>query len=301
MEKYFTAKSYENYKLVGNPFEENCKLYSDAICKCDRCNGRGVIIARVENDQLIPIPVDDGICYKCNGSGKIHKKIRLYTAKERTALDKAAERRLEARKAEIEARKIKLAAESEQNKKEWLFRNGFGEDGLTWCVFGDNTYAIKEQLKELGCKYSPILKWHSPKPLNVPTGYGMFSISFDEIMKWDAILKNAFFTEEAKSIVDKRFAEAKGPSLSEYVGEIGQRLRNMTAIYKSCRGFDGKFGWTNIYTFEVNKNTLVWFTTSILDIDVGSTVDLTGTIVSYNEYAGIKQTRINRCKIKKVE
>lgn len=43
-------------------------------------------------------------------------------------------------------------------KELWLEKNGFGADGLTWCVFGDDTYAIKEQLKELGCKFSPLLK-----------------------------------------------------------------------------------------------------------------------------------------------
>ena len=41
-------------------------------------------------------------------------------------------------------------------KELWLEKNGFGADGLTWCIFGEDTYAIKEQLKELGCKFSPL-------------------------------------------------------------------------------------------------------------------------------------------------
>ena len=301
MEKYFTAKSYENYELVGEPFEKNGKMYCDAVCKCDRRGGRGIIIARVENNQLIPIPVDNGICYKCGGSGKLTKTVRLYLAKERAIMDRAAERRVKVREAEIESRKIKNAAQSEENKKEWFSRNGFGEDGLTWCIFGDDIYSIKEQLKELGCKYSPILKWHAPSSIDLPIGYGMFSVSFDDIMEWDAKAKNAFYLETAKSFIERKFAEAEGPSLSEYVGEIGERLRNITAIYKSCRGFEGKFGWTNIYTFESEKNVLVWFTATSINAEIGSTIDLTGTVASHHEYEGVKQTRINRCKIKKVE
>lgn len=186
---------------------------------------------------------------------------------------------------------------SNQDKKEWLARNGFNEDGLTWCVFGDDTYSIKDKLKEMGCKFSPILKWHSPEPLDIPAGYDMFSISFDDIMEWDAQAKNAFFTEDAKSIVDRKFAEAEGPSLSEYVGEVGERLRNMTAIFKSRRGFNGRYGWTNIFTFAVDQNIFIWFTATELDIEVGSTVDLTGTVVDYIEYNGVKQTKLNRCKV----
>lgn len=301
MEKYFTAKSYENYKLIGEPFEKNGKMYSKAVCRCDRCSGHGIIVARVENDQFIPIPVDNGICYKCGGSGKMHKEVRLYTEKERASLDRAAERRSKVREAELEARRIEAAALSEQNKKEWFSRNGFEEDGLTWCVFGDDTYSIKEQLKEMGCKYSPILKWHSPTPIDLPVGYGMFSVSFDDIMEWDAQAKNAFYLETAKVFIEKKFAEAEGPSLSEYVGEIGERLRNITAIYVSHHGFSGMYGWTNIYNFKIGENVLVWFSAIAIDIEVGKTVDLTGTVVRHEEYKGVKTTRINRCKIVEIE
>ena len=297
--KYFTAKSYEGYKLIGEPFERKGKLYSKATCDCPRCNGHGIIVARVENDVLIPIPVDGGICYKCGGSGKIEKTIRLYNEKEKTSMDRVAEKKEEKRKAEIRNRIAKNKEELEKNKKEWMSRNGFGEDGLTWCVFGDDTFRIKDQLKEIGCKYHPLLKWHSPIPLDVPTGYGMFSISFDNIIEWDAPARTACFLNDAKNIIDEKFKEAEGPNLSEYIGEVGERLQNLTAIYKSCRGFSGKFGWTNIYTFEFNNNILVWFTTSssLNSFDPGTKINLTGTVKKHEEYRGIKTTQLSRCKI----
>ena len=38
-------------------------------------------------------------------------------------------------------------------KEEWLELNGFDVNGLTFCVFGDDTYSIKNWLKEQGCKF----------------------------------------------------------------------------------------------------------------------------------------------------
>ena len=186
-------------------------------------------------------------------------------------------------------------------KAEWLEKNGFSEDGLTWCVFGEDTYSIKDHLKKLGCRFSPILKWHCDKPLDLPEGYGMISFTFDDLYEWNPQVKNAFFYENAKEKVDKAFKQAEGPSLSEYVGEVGERLRNITAIYKSSRGFDSRFGWTNIHTFEVGENVLIWITQKDLNFEKGEAVDLTGTIISHEEFRGIKTTKINRCKVNKIE
>lgn len=187
------------------------------------------------------------------------------------------------------------------SKAEWLKKNGFSEDGLTYCVFGDDTYSIKEHLKELGCKFSPMLKWHAPEPLDVPAGYGMIGFSFDDILMWDEKEQNAFYYENSKEKIDKAFKQAEGPSLSEYVGEVGERLRNLTAIYKSSRGFDGKFGWTNIYTFQVGEDILVWFTQKELVLSKGKVIDLTGTVKKHEEFRGVKTTQLSRCIIKEIE
>ena len=301
MEKYFTAKSYEGYTVIGKPYKKKGRLYSDATCKCDRCSGLGIIVARVENNQMIPIPVDGGICYKCKGSGKVTKSIRLYTEKEKEILDRAEARRQEQRQAIYEQRMAEIKARAEEIRLEWLSKNGFNKDGFTYCVFGDDTYSIKDQLKEMGCKYHPLLKWHCSEPINVPSGYGLISISFDDILKWDEEANIGLFKEDAKVFIERKFAEAEGPSLSEYVGEIGERLRNLTAVYTSRRGFMGKFGWTNIFTFKVGEDVLVWFTASEPEIEVGSTIDLTGTIVAHEEFRGVKTTKINRCKIVEVK
>ena len=185
-------------------------------------------------------------------------------------------------------------------KEEWLELNGFGTDARTFCVFGDDTYSIKGWLKEQGCKFNPILKWHYSEPIDMPVGYGMICFGFDEILEWDEKAGTAVYKENAPEFVDRRFKEAEGPSFSEYVGQVGERLRNLTAIYKSSRGFAGMYGWTNIHTFQIGEDVLVWFTTKDLDLEKGQVIDLTGTVKAHEEFRGTKTTQLSRCIIKEV-
>lgn len=186
-------------------------------------------------------------------------------------------------------------------KTEWLEKHGFSAEGLTYCVFGDNTYAIKDWLKEQGCKYIPQLGWHSPVPLDVPAGYGMISFDFDELMKWDETKGVAGFYADAEARVKGAIRAAQGPSLSEYMGEVGERLRNLTAIFACGRGFSGRYGWTNIYTFKIGENVLTWFTATEIDFEEGQPVILTGTVKKHEEYQGVKTTQLSRCVVKGVE
>lgn len=298
--EYFVADSYKGFKYdVEKAYEKNGKMYVKAHCKCDRCV-KGVYVCRVENNQLVPHPAYGGVCLKCHGTGVIQKEIRLYTAKEKASMDRAAARRQEKKEAENQARIEKNNLESEKNMKEWWAKNGIGEDGLVWIITGD-TYAIKDKLKELGCRFNPTLKWYSPISLDLPKGYGMMSFNFNDLYEWQPQLKTAFLYENAQAKIEKALAEAAGPSLSEYVGEEGERIRNITAIYSSTRGFEGRFGYTFIHTFYSGDDCLVWFTTKELDFEKGQTVDLTGTIVAHDEFRGVKTTKINRCIIKKIE
>lgn len=186
-------------------------------------------------------------------------------------------------------------------KELWLEKNGFSMEGFTYCIFGEDTYSIKEWLKEQGCKFHPYLKWHCDRPLDLPVGYGMISFSFDEICVWDEDAGQAWYLEKSKEIIERRIKEAEGPSLSEYVGEVGERLRNLTAIFKSTRGFSGKYGWTNIHTFQIGEDILVWFTAKDLDLEKGQIVDLTGTVKKHEEFREVKTTQLSRCIIKAVE
>lgn len=182
----------------------------------------------------------------------------------------------------------------------WLQKNGFNAEGKTYVIFGDDTYSIKDYLKAKGCKFNPTLKWHSPVALSLPEDFGIIEFSFDELAEWDEDCMEVCYFEDAKAKVERKIREAEGPSLSEYVGEIGERLRHLTAVYKSCRGFMGVYGWTNIYTFQCGEDVLVWFTAKDCELEYGTIVDLTGTVKKHEEFRGVKTTQLSRCIIKKV-
>lgn len=186
-------------------------------------------------------------------------------------------------------------------KEQWLYKNGFNEKGITWCIYG-NTYPIKNHLKERGYKFSPLLKWHRDTPPFDLQEYDfpVISFSFDDLLFWDSKEKNAYYYENAKEKIEKAFVEAEGPSLSEYVGYVGERLYNITAIYKSRRSFLSRFGTTNIYTFESQNNVLVWFTQKELDLEKDCLIDLTGTIKKHELFRNVKTTQLSRCIIKKI-
>lgn len=297
--EYFVAKSYQNYDYdTTKAYKKSGKLYVSASCKCGRCVN-GVFVSRIENGQPVPHPNANGVCFQCGGSGVIRKEVRLYTESEYNAAQKASERAKAKKEEEAAAARKKLVEDSEKNKKEWWTKNGVGEDGLIWIVFGD-TYAVKERLKELGCRFSPVLKWYSPVPIEVPAGCGLLSIPFDEVYEWNPHMKNAFFYEDAQKKVEKLIQVAEGPSNSEYVGTVGERLRNITVRYDSTRGFMSKWGYNFIYQFKIGENILIWITQKELNFKAGDVVDLTGTIKEHQEYNAVKQTYLTRCIIKKI-
>ena len=304
MEKFFVADSYKNMDIVGEPFEnENGKMVAKVRCKCDRCGGHGIIASRVENGHIVPIPVDNGICYKCWGTGIEEKIVRVYTEKEHNSLQRAKERAAHKRE-EIRIAKEKEAIEKASKYKHTVaLKLGFGENEKIYLVYGDDTYAIKDELKKLGARFDPTLKWFFPNEVALPDGYKLCEMSFDELYTYNPRTKWAEFKEDAKIIVSRRIAELKGPSTSVYYpGTEKERIRNITAKVSSIRGFNGMYGYTTVYTFTSEDYVFIWMTSKMgLELSVGETIDLTGTIKKFDEYLGKKQTHLTRCIIKKIE
>lgn len=295
---YFVADSYKGFEFdETKAYEKSGKLYVRATQKCDRCVN-GVFVCRVENGEPVAHPAYNGVCLKCGGTGIISKEIRLYNEKEKAAMDRQTEARAnkkdEARRAEL----AKLQAESEQNKRAWMEKEGFAD--IVYCVGGDNTYAIKDKLKELGCRFNPVLKWYATAPVDIPIGYTVISFSFDDLYEWSPMLKKACPKSDAAARVEQAFREAEGPSLSEHMGTVGERLRDITAIFHGSRGFEGRFGYTYIHTFTVGDNVLTWFTAKELAFEIGAVINITGTVKDHTEYNGVKQTVLNRCIIREI-
>lgn len=302
MEKFFVADSYKNMEVVCEPFEnEKGKMVVKVKEPCDRCSGLGFIVSHVNNGQLIPIPVDGGVCYKCGGAKFVTKVVRAYTEKEYNTLQKAKERAAEKREAAKTARIQDAIDHADEYKHEVALKRGFSEDEKIYLVYGDDTYAIKDELKKLGGKFDPTFKWFFSKEVELPEGYNLCELTFDEVFDYNPESKWASFKEDAKNIVARKIAELKGPSTSEfYPGVEKERLRNITAKVASVRGFEGIYGYTHVYTFTSGNYVFVWMTSKTLTVAVGETVDLTGTIKKFDEYMGVKNTYLTRCIVNKI-
>lgn len=188
-----------------------------------------------------------------------------------------------------------------KHKHEVALKLGFGEDEKAYLVYGDDTFSIKEELKRLGARFDPTLKWFFSKKVDLPEGYHLCEMTFDELYDYSPATKWASFKEDAKSIVTRRIGELKGPSTAIYYPALEKdRIRNITAKVTNIRGFESYYGYTSVYTFESGDYVFVWMTTKALDLSIGDTIDLTGTIKKFDEYMGVKITYLTRCIIKKI-
>lgn len=295
MEKFFVADSYKDMEILGEPFEnEKGRLFVKVKGACPRCGGSG----HYSYNQM-----DGTRCYGCNGSGISIQKVRAYTEKEYTRMQAASKRARAKREAEKEAKARDLVENAAKYKHEVALKLGFGEDEKVYLVYGDDTFAIKDKLKELGARFDPTLKWFFPAEVALPEGYKFCVFTFDELYDYNPQTKWAQFKEDAKNIVARRIAELKGPSTSIYYPAAEKaRIRNITAKVDSIRGFEGRFGYTMVYTFTSEDYVFVWMTSKCdLNLSVGEIIDLTGTIKKFDEYLGIRQTHLARCTVKKVE
>ena len=295
MANWYVADSYKDMEQIGDAFEnEKGKMYIKVKGTCSRCGGSG----HYSYNQL-----DGTRCYGCGGSGIAVQTVRAYTEKEYNRMKASAERARAKKEAEKEAKARDLVENAAKYKHDVALKLGFGEDEKAYLVYGDDTFAIKDELKKLGARFDPTLKWYFSKEVELPEGYLLYAFSFDELFEYNPASKWAQFKENAKDIVKRKMIELKGPSTSVfYPGEEKERVRNITAKVSSIRGFEGMYGYTSIYTFTSGDYVFVWMTAKCdLDIATGDTVDLTGTIKKFEEYEGVKNTYLTRCIVKAIK
>lgn len=96
--------------------DRNGTKYYEGDIPCDRCDGKGIYIIGVCNGQPVPSWVDNGICFKCGGSGRVHGKWKEYTPEYEAKLE--ARRRAKREKWEQEHAEEIAKAEAERKAKE---------------------------------------------------------------------------------------------------------------------------------------------------------------------------------------
>jgi hypothetical protein len=83
---------------------------------------------------------------------------------------------------------------------------------------------------------------------------------------------------------------------SKPVGEVGKRLRGVTATLVRSASFDTMYGTKWVETFRTDAGeTIVWKTTSPF-CRLGARVTFDATVKEHSEYRGEKQTVIARAK-----
>lgn len=176
----------------------------------------------------------------------------------------------------------------------FLKKNGFTNSGCTWVILGD-TYSIKDELKALGCKFCPELKWHAPHPID---GYKCMMVSVDELVKVEGLYVMQFKHPEIVNgnirIKNDAIYSAQFKS-SNHVGNIGDKVSIDVEVKESI--YSRNYGFY-IYKFsDANGNLFTWKTGNYYDLEKGQKVNLRGTIKNHSEYRMVKENILTRCKI----
>ena len=190
--------------------------------------------------------------------------------------------------------KAKMEAEYDHKKAIWLETHGFAADGSSYIVTGD-TYSIKDELKDAGFRFDPILLWHRASA----EGYEdrVVKIKVDDFFDFSA-WGDGHYRIGAKEKVQELLAKNEKPSISEWVGEIGDHIKNEKVTLKRKGSFSGRYGLTNVYTFENEIGSIyTWFTSTLLNKETGETFYIKGTIKKHDEYKGVKTTVLTRVKV----
>lgn len=123
---------------------------------------------------------------------------------------------------------------------------------------------------------------------NKATGVVASLINFqDRDKQWE------YQQEQRRLESEKRRAEFKK---SEYVGEVGKRISVTVKVIRR-RVLDSQFGPSYMFRMlDTNSNVFVWFASNDL-LEEGKWYDVTGTVKKHEEYEGVRQTILTRCKV----
>ena len=250
---------------------------------CQRCGGTGGSDAWAYTGWT---------CYECGGSGKASKPEiwKEYTEEYAQKLEAQRKKRQEK---QMQERRDKADA----TNAEFLERRGFNIGGYAFAIL-DAKYEEREELKQAGCRYTSALGWYSANDIegretmkiladDAFDKNGCGEYTFEQYML-DAIKAEKITRENAKAYAEKENA---------FYGQDGEKV-SLTLTYTGSAHFDTCYGTTYVHNFENEKgNAFVWKTGNGINSNRGDAVTISGTIKEHNEYRGIKQTVLTRCKI----
>lgn len=95
--------------------------------------------------------------------------------------------------------------------------------------------------------------------------------------------------------IEKRKEVAK---ISEFVGDIKERLRDLPVTIDHVKYLSNDYGPVTLIKFRDNLgNVLSWFASGDFNVAAGDKKMLTGTVKKHNDWQGLKETMLTRCKM----
>ena len=176
---------------------------------------------------------------------------------------------------------------------------GFGEQGFIW-VFKGDTYSCLDWFRWAPTRYARCWGWYLPSDLEMPTPLpeGITPVKLPWSAVCDSTGESLKDEKEVEKIASTYIYDA---GTSEWIGKIGDRVRDIEVICTRATEVVGLYGVSTIYIFvDTNGNNIMWTTTSHQDIEEESRYKLTGTIKSLDIYRGQKQTIMTRCKAERI-
>ena len=192
---------------------------------------------------------------------------------------------------------LDMIEEFKENSEKWLEKNGFTPDGKTYIYAGNDSYNIKEELKQAGFRFDSMLLWHKATKDEKYIDR-LIEINFDDILEMSA-WGTGHYKEGAKEYITNRIAEVQPEDTSEWVGEVGEKIKDIKIQLTRKYSFETKYGYSTCFNFiDENGNVLVWFSSTVQECEIGQWVSLKyGTVKEHNEYKSQKQTILTRCKL----
>lgn len=127
--------------------------------------------------------------------------------------------------------------------------------------------------------------------------YANYSPNRYVTLKKETIDYRRTLKSEAQSIVNNYFASIeeanKQKSKSQHIGTLGKRETFTLTIKKIKTGYD----YTKIIAIDENENEIFFYDKNY-NLEVNQSIEVTGTPTKHTESLGVKQTYINRTKIK---
>ena len=147
---------------------------------------------------------------------------------------------------------------------------------------------------EIGEEFIPDFK-EFVAGMNSQTDYGY---NIQTLLKNTAVSGKSFgYLGSAVAVFLRTTAEKQEKKESVHISAVGNKVSvKVTLINKKV--FDGQWGAKTFLVMEDESgNNILWKATGWFTTEIGDKFTVTGKVKSLNEYNGIKQTELTRCKI----